>query len=351
MAERTPKQWSRFEMQVTRYYVAYFWHFIKLNPNYPQDLENTLFQPFLEIYGTHPEYHPQINYFYEAAHLVKGNKYGAFYTSAMLDSIIKDQKLLLEKCSDFGVKFRDFLKKYHLYNEDFSEVSNNGLAEIVLTAVYLGNPKICNAGGFLPSNYPNDLLQELWETRPQSEWIEQLEKKIGDYSTAEVELNEYQLRVLNDYKDNIHPPKFLPPAQNFQFLPPFDISIDAETYEEEAVKAYRTHIRSYLNKIVIALKKHGFKQYKTDDYDQINRLVIWNSLNCDYLWESIQPIAEYEEDFFIDKKTKEKLDLNNPAHRKKAEDKLRKAFEDFEKLNLPVRPFGTKRKNKASKNR
>ncbi|NNE98006.1 MAG: hypothetical protein HKN25_03190 [Pyrinomonadaceae bacterium] len=340
MSNKTPHKWSRFEVEVSTYYINYFYHFVKLNPHYQIDLEETLFPPFLEIRESHFEAIVGIDYFYEAATLVRGDDH-AFYVNFIFDSVIEDREVLKRKCFEFASKFRTFLRKYHLFNEGYSDVSNNALANVVLTAVFIGKSNILNSGGLLSTSYPNDLLTELWKTRSQTEWLEAHEKKFNDLGVPDM-LAKYKSKRRLPFlppSKKYRLPRFLPSAEKFQFFPPYDISMDMEDYKKAAVDAYRKHLDSYFDEIRDSLKRHGFTRYKQRDHALINRLVIWNSLECKYIWEAISSIPEFEN-----------VDVNDQRQRKSTEGKIIKSFREFESLNLPIRPYGNKRKNKASKN-
>ena len=218
--------------------------------------------------------------------------------------------------------------------------SNHALADVVYFAIFIGKPFVLNTGGHIGSQYPENMLEELWQKYSEEEWIKALELKIRWQSNSEEPFDSITQRVIDRYKENIHPPRFLPPAETFQFFPFYDILFCSfEDYEKVAVNAYRKHIKAYLDEIKCALQKHGFKRMKTEDYKQIHRLVIWNQHEFKYLWEIIPYIPEFE-----------KVDTNNERQVKSVVDVLRKSFQKFEELNLPVRPYGNKRKNNNSKN-
>lgn len=347
MTKKKSKQWKRFEVEVARYYLKYFWHFIDQNPNYPKDLEDTLFPPYLELFGTHQktDFITSRACFHTAAAILKENYY-SLYTDVLFvkrndlnwsmydEEIINEREQIIQKGRDFAGVFINFLKKYSLFNKDYSDIANNALAHWVLFAVYSGKPEILNTPDLMPSQYPAELLNKLWEKRPQSEWSEALEKKI----TFQGETDYHIERFLNAYKENIHPPFFLPPADKFQFFPPYDFAFLMEDYEQAAIEAYRKHIKSYLEEIRQAFEEHGLQQEKKSDYDLVSRLVVWNGLNCKYLWEAIPYIPEFKNIKMTDTKAVDSISAT-----------IRKSFKTFESFNLPVRPYGHNRKNKASK--
>ena len=77
-----------------------------------------------------------------------------------------------------------------------------------------------------------------------------------------------------------------------------------------------------------SLNKYGYKkqQGNTPKYERVKWLVIWNRSSFEFLWEIIQHITEFDG-----------IDVTNIKQYKQTEDKLRKAFKDFEKFDLPVR--------------
>jgi len=337
MNNQVKLEWSNFEIQVARYYSEYFEHFITLNPSYIDDLKNILFPLFLEIYECHQKFEDVTfgnHCFHQAVNLVDKNVY-AFHLHLRYSPDIRKNEYHFENCCKFANEFLSFLKKYHLYNENFTEVANHSLASIVYYAVFTGEPYVLNYPQTVSVIYPNALLEEIWGKQQKEDWIRHIEKKFQSQYPANAEIDERDQNFINRYKQNIQIPRILPPAENFQFYPPYDLFLSFKEYEQTAVEAYRKHILSYLEEIKTKLKKHGIKRYKRDDYSQIKRLVIWNQYDFEKLWEILPYIPEFEH-----------IDLKNDEIQvKSAVDVLRKTFKKYESFNLPVRPYGKKRKN------
>ncbi|HMQ04877.1 MAG TPA: hypothetical protein PKD26_13235 [Pyrinomonadaceae bacterium] len=340
MKKRKSPEWFNFSLLVSKYYLEYFRYFITLNPAYPKDLRETLFPLFLEIYGSHRsgEYEAYTkDCFYQAVHLVREEN-DWFYFNVKQDLKAEDGEMLEKKCVAFCEAFRSFLEKYRLYNSGFSEVSNHALAHVIYFAVFIGEPNVINAGGMLQSSYPEDLLEKLWSKFPKDEWVRLFEKKLK-YVLQSEELSGIDLQLLEEYKREQHVPRYLPPAENFQFFPPYDNLLGSfAEYEEKAVGAFRDHIRAYLKELKEELANHGIKRYKAEDPSQIHRLVIWNQHDFEHLWEVIEHIPEFS-----------RVDVRNDRQVRSAVDTLRKSFTKLERFNLPVRPFGKKRKNSDRK--
>ncbi|HQU85613.1 MAG TPA: hypothetical protein PKY59_20935 [Pyrinomonadaceae bacterium] len=336
MKNQVKLEWSNFGIQVTRYYTEYFRHFITLNPSYIEDLKNILFPLFLEIYECHQNFEEVTlgkHCFYQAVNLVNKDIF-AFHIYARHSADIRKDEHHFENCCKFVKEFLSFLKKYHLYNEGFSDVANHALASIVYYAVFKGEPYALNYAQTVTPSYPKALLEEMWGKRQKADWVKFIEKKILSNYPANAEIDEHDQNIIDRYKQNIEIPRILPPAESFQFYPPYDLFLSFKEYEENAVEAYRKHILSYLEEVKTKLKKHGIKRFKRDDYSQIKRLVIWNQHNFEKLWEILPYIPEFEN-----------IDPNNEIQVKTAVDVLRKSFKKYESFNLPVRPYGKKRKN------
>ncbi len=128
---------------------------------------------------------------------------------------------------------------------------------------------------------------------------------------------------------------------NIPMLPPFVykaqylIYDSFEEYEENAMIAYREHLHNYFNIIKESLKKYGYKsnQGNSNKYEGVDWLVLWNDSKVEYLWEIIQQITKFEG-----------TDMNNEISVDKATDIIRKKFEQFEQLDLPIRPWKRNRK-------
>ncbi len=83
------------------------------------------------------------------------------------------------------------------------------------------------------------------------------------------------------------------------------------------------------------MKKYGYKsnQGNSNKYEGVDWLVLWNDSKVEYLWEIIQQITKFEG-----------TDMNNEISVDKATDIIRKKFEQFEQLDLPIRPWKRNRK-------
>lgn len=109
------------------------------------------------------------------------------------------------------------------------------------------------------------------------------------------------------------------------------IDRDSKDFEKAAKAAFENHLRDYIKRTAKQAKAGGYKLATGKiDLDAVKWLVLWNKYEFEYLAGIIQPIRDY-------------CDVNVSV------DTVRKAFKKFEKLDLPVRPFGKNRKNLTRK--
>jgi hypothetical protein len=115
-------------------------------------------------------------------------------------------------------------------------------------------------------------------------------------------------------------PNELPLHPSFQFNEAFGIHITAEEYENQAVAAYRKHIRKYVADMQQALISHGYKRKRrSHDYSRIKWLIRWT-------------VQGWTMNAILDEHTR-----NESSGKSIDESTVRKAFKSFEKYDLPVR--------------
>lgn len=109
------------------------------------------------------------------------------------------------------------------------------------------------------------------------------------------------------------------------------IDRESKDFEKAAKAAFENHLRDYIKGTAKQAKADGYKLATGKiDLDAVKWLVLWNKYEFEYLADILQPISDY-------------CDVNVTS------DTVRKAFRKFEKLDLPVRPFGKNRKNLMQK--
>lgn len=116
----------------------------------------------------------------------------------------------------------------------------------------------------------------------------------------------------------------------------WEIGKDSKDFEQQAMAAFENHLREYLERTAKQAKSNGYKlaQGRGNDFDRLQWLVVWNRSQAAELWEILPDIEEFEMIDLIKSQSKKE------AERGKAADRLRKAFQEFEKFDLPVRPLG-----------
>ena len=219
---------------------------------------------------------------------------------------IEIQRAKMEKLREFQNAFDNLIETLCL--------DKASLARSAFRAIWNGTGKLQ-----METSYYEDIPQEI---------IDEIKNRLG-INPIFVKAYDGLHQVPDLFGNNIPPPK------PFLYEEPYWIYHSFEKYEKEAIEAYREHLHSYFKIIEESFKKYGYKrpQGNSIKYERLKWLVLWNNSVFDYLWEIIQHIPEFY-----------KVDINNLSQKEQTEDKLRKAFKGFERLDLPVRPFGIKRK-------
>lgn len=304
--------WKLNQYEFLNYFSSYISFFNDLEVKFCVQMKNEIVPLYLEIFGSEQNYNSaQLTNISETTCLLKQES-DKFYNLIYDVSVIKDKEILQRKCKEFTVKFLQILKQYKLYDERYYESINLWLAHSVYSAARLNYAQLIIPPALIPATFSEELLDELWKDLSPQQWIEAELLRFEEIDANQSEIDYY---VQNPFRPNV-----LPPAKSFQFVT-YDIFLDMRQYEKMAMEAYRKHIKAYLQEIQNALKKHGWKRNKSEDYDRVHWLVLWNKFNFQYLWEIIQPIEEYC-GVYVNVET------------------VRKAFNKFKKLGLPVKPFG-----------
>ena len=226
--------------------------------------------------------------------------------------------MVIDELKEFQQSFDTILKKYHL--------EKSWLAQIVFEAIWCGTGSLR-----LPSSFSEGLDISL---------LKDIKNKLAEQEKSRRSANRGVPSLTEDTNENDDELLGFPMIQTFPRLLPFQFSEkfgiydNPAEYQKKAVEEYRHYLDNYFEIIKECLKKDGYKLSRGDNYDlqSIKRLVYWNNSNFEYLWEVIPSIPEFE-----------KVEMKNEKQVKSIEDRLRKSFEDYAKLDLPVRPYGKKR--------
>lgn len=111
----------------------------------------------------------------------------------------------------------------------------------------------------------------------------------------------------------------------------WSIDRDSDDFEQSARSKFNAQLQEYIRATAKEFQADGYKRSRSRDLKRVKWLVIWNLSDVEDLWEVIQHIPEFEN-----------VNLEHTKQRKSTVDKLRKAFEEFEKYDLPVRPWKMK---------
>ncbi len=310
--------------EIQKYQYKYYKFFLEITPKFKLEIEEKLFPLYLEIFGSHRQlssfsYEDVVDAYLLACDIINGLG-GQFNLNAKMGGIISDASKLARKCEQFKKELLRILKKYKLSNPKYSDVANNWLAARVYCAVCLGDASVNVSSGVVTPGYPEELLNDLWKGYDESEWIQATEKRYRAIGISDERIEKY--------KENPFRPLLLPPAKPFQFFE-FDVRYDVDVYEKAAIEAYVSHFRAYLKEIKSALKKHGFKRYKPDEYNRVHWLVLWNKSDVLFLTDVVDSIKDYCD-----------------VKRSFSSDNIETAFKEFKELNLPIRPYGKSQSEK-----
>lgn len=304
--------WKLNQHEFLNYFSSYISFFNTLEIKFCEPLQDELIPLYLVIFGSHRE--PNFDLLIDLPDVLDLLKqdYGTFYHSIRRKSIIKNEQVLRGKCQKFATRFFQILNQFRLFDERYTDVANNWLARSLYTAICMGHPQLVMPPSMIFASFSEDLLNELWKDSSPEEWIKAEMIRFREIGADEADIERYKQKPFR--------PFVLPSAKSFQFVT-YDIFLDMQQYEKMAMKAYREHIKAYLRDIQNNLKKYGWKRKKLEDYDRVHWLVLWNKFDFQYLWEIIQPIEQYCN-----------VSVNIET--------VRKAFNKFKKLGLPVKPFG-----------
>jgi hypothetical protein len=242
---------------------------------------------------------PDINTSYFKFEVIKNLRNTLKEDYPFIVEIEKARTAKLEELMDFQRKFDDITTRFYLKKQ--------WLADAVFLAIWDGTGKL-KTHNF----YSEDLDLKL---------LSEIEEELG---CAPKDENEFEKMIR--LRGNI------PLPNPFVFDEPFSLLGDFKNYEKRAIKAFRQYLHQYFAIVKKSFKKHGHKTLRGDEYDyqQVQRLVIWNISDFECLWEVIQHIPEFYD-----------VDVNEDTETYKCEEKLRKSFKKYEKYDLPVRPYGS----------
>ena len=343
MEQKIPQRtrWKFPPVETFNYQFHFLKHFTKYNPEFIREMETELFPLHLDIFGRHEKTTPTLSeYNLMIAAMIAEKDYLTFSLQIatklkVFDYDVRNQedfsKEKLKNKTDILLdKITSSIKRHNLFFGSDDEDIPLWLTHSVLCQVEAGIPYLITPMRQIFA-LPQKMLEDLWRELPELEQTLIMKNQETYYR---------ELGIFDQYKHQFKSLDVFMKTQSFKQLPQpmmfdfreYNIFEDMENYEKMAVKAFKEHIKNYTKRMTKILDEN-FKRNNTDDYSQIEWLVIWNKNKVEYLWEIFPYITDFE-----------KVDLNNTRAKKAAEDRLRKAFNKFEKFDLPVRPFGRKRK-------
>ncbi|MDQ3633251.1 MAG: hypothetical protein M3405_01910 [Acidobacteriota bacterium] len=319
-------------------------YFIKHNPGFWKDVKN-IYQFHFDIFGRHEQMTPRLSEhnwmltpaISEKDYLFFSNlietKLRVFNYDVINQNDFSKEKLkvktdiLLNKITDIIERYNLFFGSYHNTFESL------WIFHLLICQIETGANQFGLPMRHLAYELPIEMLKGLYRELPELDQNLLVENQKNYYiNIGDFQDKKHWFENFDTYIENF-PFKTLPQPAMFD-VREFNIYEDIKEYEKLAIKAFTEHIKQYTKRMSDALNEYGFKQNQKDDYSQTEWLAIWNKHGFTYLWE----IFPYIEDF-------QNIDSNNKRQKISAEDRLRKAFNKFETFDLPVRPFGKKRKN------
>ncbi len=114
----------------------------------------------------------------------------------------------------------------------------------------------------------------------------------------------------------------------------WEIRRDSKEYAANVRLAFKKQLQNHISRTTAKFQADGYVRFRTRDFKRVDWLVIWNLSTVENIWEIIQQIPEFE-----------KVDPANEKQRDSTVGKLRKAFAEFEKYDLPVRRWKMKVEN------
>jgi len=340
---RPRSHWKIPAFESYAYKSHYCGFFSANNPEFSNRIQKDLFPIFQDIFGEHRT-NPALAEFEVPilAYPILEKDCESFCQSIQV--LKQNSKLSFEELEKKGIRFinnfHKILEEFKLFDENYGYETNEWLCYALFFTVYSGSIYL---RPMPTSPYPlfsQEMLVELWEMFPLD--FRNLVKNrayLRHKKTGSAKFN----KVLDSHfqswetlKDTPFFPMHLP--NFFLMFDSYDVFEDLQDYEKRATKFFNDALQAYLKIIQHTLKKHGYRPNKSDNYSQIEWLVIWNKYQVEYLWEIIPYIPEFS-----------KVDPSNKIEAVNTSDKLRQAFKKCGNFGLPVRPFGKKRKNKTQK--
>jgi len=342
MEQKIPQRtkWKFPPVETFNYQFNFLKYFTKHNPEFIREMETGLFPLHLDIFGRHEKTTSTLSeYNLMLAVAIAQKDYGLFFVQVPNKlKIVYDvanqagvsEEILRSKTDILLDKITSIIKSHNLFFGSEDEDIPLWLAHSVLCQVEAGIPYLMTPMRQI-FGLPSKMLEELWRELPEVEQVLLMRAQEIQYKQeGSFNWHKEQFKSLDDFMKTF-PFKTLPPAPMFGFRE-YNIFEDMENYEKMAVEAYKQHIKNYTKRMSNALNE-CFKRNKADEYCQTEWLVIWNKHTVKYLWEILPYITDFQ-----------KVDLNNTNAKIAAVDRLETAFNKFEKFDLPVRPFGRKRK-------
>ncbi len=342
-SKKSPKRLLKIPAQEELVYKrAFCFYFIKNNPDFVEEVKSSLIPLYLEIFGKYIEltgFLLEMNWTLSTAVIQTDYELFAIQIKSLLEVELEKQP---QTTDDFKNKCDQLLNKIlevALCHNLFFETSEISIKQWLIHTL-LGQIESGKADWMIPEyppapKVPLGALKEIWQAFPvlQQIYLMKLHQELitNSYSSKENISNLTEIGHHFESIDNY----FNSPYFNLNIPPPifqsrgFNFDDDFEEYQKEVVKSYQRHLKLYFKNIKFILKKHGFKEFKRDYYEQVEWLVIWNKKQYAFLWEVIPDIPEFQD-----------VDVNNDLKRDKAVNKISKAFKKFRTFELPIRPYG-----------
>jgi hypothetical protein len=341
-------RWKIPLVETFNYQFHFLIQFCKHNPEFVRELVDDLFPLHLDIFGKHEKTTPLLSeYNWLLTPGIAGKDYFWFFCAVetklkVFNYEVTNQETfssenLRIKTDILLDKIISVIERYNLFFGNANEYIDQWLIHWLLCQIEAGTPSLMSPIKQIVFELPFKMLEGLWRELPELEQTLIMKNTETKFKAQGLfRHHKHHFESLDVFMKTF-PFKHLPPPMMFDFRH-YNIYEDMENYEKMAVKAFKEHIKNYTRRITNAFNENGFKRNNTDDYSRTEWLVIWNKHKVEFLWEILPYIPDFQD-----------VNANNEDESRKAENSLEKAFKKFEKFELPIRPFGRKRKNSKQK--
>jgi hypothetical protein len=332
---RSRSHWKIERFERSEFKAKFCFYFNEIFPDFGKEIKNELFPLYLKIFGKplEKEYARAISTISPQSYFLLKRDYESLSFEVEFRSKQSETSnaLIKTNCRNFIDKSHEILNKYRLISDKYDFAANRWLIHSFYCSVATGKSVLIKETDTIYVDFSKELMADLWKDLPKNQKDKVLEETAQYFKKETLLPERYEesygqfLENWETYFDSFLSPKFLPPPISFDFES-YDLWEDLKQYEERAVEAYREHLKKYLQTIQEALKKHDFKRNKKEDYEQVKWLILWNKYDFEELADMVPVISDYC-----------KINVSYDA--------VRKAFNKLKKYNLPIRPYGKKRKN------